>query len=206
MDGEPGYSDSYEDALRLAAIAHAHQKRKGTDIPYVTHLCHVSVILLHHGFSREVAIAGLLHDAVEDQGYDLAVIETRFGPRVAEIVVALSEHKLDAGGRERPWEVRKRGGLAQMRQAGPEAVAVKVADTLHNARTIALDVRREGPAVWQRFTRRPVSMLAHYHQVLQVAQERLGAHPLVDGLADALEDLARIVDEAGGGDGRGRAA
>jgi (p)ppGpp synthase/HD superfamily hydrolase len=197
MGEDRGYSDSYEDALRLAATVHARQSRKGTDIPYVTHLCHVSVILLDHGYSKEIAIAGLLHDVVEDQGYDLVAIEKRFGPRVAGIVAALSEDKLDADGRKRPWEVRKQGGLAQMRQAGADAVAVKVADTLHNARTIALDARREGTAVWQRFTERPLPMLAHYHQILEVARERMGGHALVQELTGALEELAQVAGEAG---------
>ena len=195
MQTHPGYSELYEDALRLAAIAHRHQNRKGCDLPYITHPVHVSVILLRHGFPTEVAIAGLLHDVVEDQGYDLSQIEHRFGPRVAEIVAALSERKADAQGVKRPWEVRKQEGLEHMRQTSLEAVAVKTADALHNTRCTALDARREGPQVWLRFTRGPEPTLDYYQQVLQVARQRLQDHPLVDELADALEDLARAMGE-----------
>lgn len=195
MKTNVGYSELYEDALRLAAVAHRHQNRKGCDIPYITHPVHVSVILLHHGFPTEVAIAGLLHDIVEDQGYDISQIEDKFGPRVAEIVAALSEHKTDAQGAKRPWEVRKREALEHMRQASLEAVAVKAADALHNTRCTVLDVRRKGPQVWRRFTRCPRPTLNYYRQVLQIARERLHDHPLVDELADSLEYLARAVDE-----------
>jgi (p)ppGpp synthase/HD superfamily hydrolase len=195
MQTHLGYSEPYEHALRLAATAHRRQNRKGCDIPYITHPFHVSVILLRHGFPTDVAIAALLHDVVEDQGYPLSQIEDQFGPRVAEIVAALSERKTDAQGTKRPWETRKREGLEHMRNASLEAAAVKVADTLHNARSTALDVRREGPHIWQRFNRGPEQTLDYYHQILQIARQRLHDHPLVDELADALDDLTRLTDE-----------
>jgi (p)ppGpp synthase/HD superfamily hydrolase len=195
MQTHLGYSEPYEDALRLAATAHRHQNRKGCDVPYITHPVHVSVILLRHGFPTEVAIAGLLHDVVEDQGYELSRIEDEFGPRVAEIVAALSERKTDAQGLKRPWEVRKQEALEHMRHASPEAAAVKLADALHNVRSTALDLRREGPQVWRRFNRGPGPTLNYYRQIIHIARQRLRAHPLVDELAAAVDDLARTLDK-----------
>jgi len=189
------YSERYEEALRLAATAHQPQRRKGSDLPYVTHPFHVSVILLRHGFPIDVAIAGLLHDVVEDQGIAPERIEERFGGRVAEIVVALSERKTDALGAKRPWEVRKREALEHLRHASPEAVAVKAADTLHNARCTTLDVRREGPEVWGRFSRGHGPTLDYYRRILHIARERLPDHPLVDELAGAVEDFAQLARE-----------
>jgi (p)ppGpp synthase/HD superfamily hydrolase len=194
MDTTQGaYSERYEDALRLAATAHRGQRRKGSDLPYITHPFHVSVILLRHGFSTDVAIAGLLHDVVEDQGIEPRQIEERFGRRITEIVVALSERKMDDHGAKRPWEIRKREALEHLRQASLEAVAVKAADTLHNARCTALDVRREGPEVWGRFTRGREPLLTYYRQIVRIAQERLPGHPLVEELADAVEHLVQAV-------------
>jgi (p)ppGpp synthase/HD superfamily hydrolase len=195
---ERGYSERYEQALRLAAMAHRHQDRKGCDLPYITHPFHVSVILLRHGFPADVVIAGLLHDVVEDQGVPLSEIEDRFGSRVAECVAALSERKTDAQGVKRPWEVRKREALAHMQEASPEVAAVKAADALHNARCIARDVQRDGPSAWQWFNRGPDLQLDYYRRIVQVARERLRDHPIVDELADAVEDLARVADGAGG--------
>ena len=192
-----GYSEAYERALRLAAQAHQRQNRKASDVPYITHLVHVSVILLRYGFPTEVAVAGLLHDVVEDQDVDLAQVEEAFGARVAEVVAALSERKVDSQGQKRPWQVRKREGMEQVGQASLEAVAVKAADALHNLRCMALDARQEGPRIWQRFSRGPEFLLDYYRQVLGIARERLPDHPLVDELADALEELARTVDEVG---------
>ncbi|HUV90778.1 MAG TPA: HD domain-containing protein [Anaerolineae bacterium] len=187
------YSERYEQALRLATTAHRHQNRKGGNLPYISHPVHVSVILLRYGFSTDAAIAGLLHDVVEDQGVDLSEIEERFGPQVAELVAALSEHKTDDQGDRRPWEMRKREALEHMREGSLEVVAVKAADALHNARATALDARREGPSVWQRFTRGPQALVDHYRDIVQVARERMGHHPLVDELAEAVEELGGIV-------------
>jgi len=201
---KPGcaYSDRYEDALRQAAKVHLDHKRKGSDVPYITHVVYVSLILLHHGFSEDVAMAGLLHDAVEDRELPLSLIEAQFGSQVAEMVSALSEHKTDAQGHKRPWETRKRESLEHLRQASAEAVAVKAADVLHNARSTALDLRQDGPTVGQRFTRGLGPLLDYYRQTARVAGERLGDHPLVDELADAVEDLARAIKEVGADDER----
>jgi len=193
MKIERGYSERYEQALRLAASAHRSQNRKAGDVPYITHPFHVSAILLRYGFSTDVAIAGLLHDVVEDQGVDLGEIEGRFGGRVAGFVAALSERKRDAHGVKRPWEVRKREALEHMRQGDTEVAAIKVADVLHNARSMAQDVRRDGPETWKRFNRGPESQLDYYRRILEVGRERLGGHPMVDELAEAVGDLARIV-------------
>ena len=193
METERGYSERYERALRLAASAHRRQNRKAGDVPYITHPFHVSVILLRHGFSTDVAIAGLLHDVVEDQGVDLGEIEERFGDRVAGFVAALSERKRDAQGAKRPWEVRKREALEHMRQGDVEVAAIKVADALHNAVCTAQDVRQDGPEAWQRFNRGPESQLDYYRRILGIAREWLRDHPLVDEFAEAIEDLAQIV-------------
>lgn len=192
MEKRYGYSDLYEQALRVAAGAHVDQRRKGKEIPYITHPVQVSIILLHYDFPMEAVIAGLLHDVVEDQGYELTQIEEDFGPLTAEIVDALSERKRDKQGKKRPWETRKQEALEKIRQSSQEAVAVKVADTLHNTRCFILDFQHEGAELWENFSRGVEAQLDYYNKVLDVARERLGAHLLVDELAEALAELAGI--------------
>ena len=188
------YSQRYEAALTLAAQAHRHQDRKAGDVPYIVHPVHVSTILLRHGFSEDVVIAGLLHDVVEDQGIPPECIEADFGPMVAEIVAAVSERKLEAGA-PRPWEIRKQELLAQVREASPEAVAVKAADALHNARSLARDLDQEGPSIWRRFSGGPDPSLSYYQSVGVLVRERLGQHPLADELAEGIRDLERVIAE-----------
>ncbi|MGD8624264.1 MAG: HD domain-containing protein, partial [Anaerolineae bacterium] len=150
----PAYSQRYDAALALAARTHRTQVRKGSDVPYIVHPVHVSVILIRHGLDEQTAIAGLLHDVVEDQDVPLAQIEAEFGPDVATMVEALTERKT-AGGVERPWEDRKRELLDQLRAAGRPAVAVKAADAIHNIGATADDLRHRGSGIWRHFKRGP---------------------------------------------------
>lgn len=190
------YSHRYEAALSLAAGAHRHQLRKGSDVPYIIHPAHVSVILIRHGFGEDVAVAGLLHDVVEDQDVPLHQIEAQFGPPVAEMVAALTERKRE-GDAERPWEVRKGEALQQIRQSSQGAVAVKAADALHATRTLAADLRRQGPTVWAPFKRGPDQSSWYYHQIAEIVGERLGEHPLADELDRAVADLDAAIAETG---------
>jgi (p)ppGpp synthase/HD superfamily hydrolase len=190
-----GYSEAYEKALRVAVVTHYEQVRKGNGLPYVIHPIHVSIILLRHGLSTEAAIAGLLHDIVEDQGYELADIDEQFGPRVAKMVDVLSEQKRDAYGKKRAWKVRKREALEKIQQASREAVAVKAADALHNAESFVEDLEREGAQVWEHFNQGPEAQLVYYRRIVEISEERLGSHPLVEELAETVEVLAQAIEE-----------
>jgi (p)ppGpp synthase/HD superfamily hydrolase len=60
--------DRFTQALILATALHSTQQRKGTAIPYISHLLGTASLVLEHGGTEDEAIAALLHDAVEDQG------------------------------------------------------------------------------------------------------------------------------------------
>lgn len=190
------YSERYDAALTLAARAHRKQVRKIGDVPYIVHPVHVSIILIHYGFSEDTAIAGLLHDVVEDQDVPLAHVEANFGPAVAEIVDALTEQKME-GDVKRPWEIRKREALDRIRRASLDAVAVKAADTLHSARSLVVDLGRETPSIWSNFARGPEQSLRHYQNVATVVRERLGTHPLAVELEAAVKELKRTIARTG---------
>src|SRR3954447_25583269 len=95
-------AERFDDALAYAARHHRQQLRKGSQVPYMSHLMSVSALVLEHGGSEDQAIAALLHDAVEDApagqgGAVLADIRSRFGDVVADIVRACVDG-LDADG------------------------------------------------------------------------------------------------------------
>ena len=71
----------YLQALNFAFKLHSKQFRKGTKIPYFFHLSSVSNHVIENGGDTDEAIAGLLHDAVEDQGGEktLKLINKKFG-------------------------------------------------------------------------------------------------------------------------------
>ena len=86
----------FTEAVRWASHLHADQARKGTRIAYVSHLLAVSSLVLEDGGTEEEAIAGVLHDAIEDCHVAEAEIRARFGAPVAELVVACSEDRRGA--------------------------------------------------------------------------------------------------------------
>ena len=71
----------YLTALNFAYKLHKKQFRKDTEIPYFFHLSSVSNHIIENGGTTDEAIAGLLHDAVEDQGGEkiLNLIRKKFG-------------------------------------------------------------------------------------------------------------------------------
>ena len=64
----PRLGPRFDRALALARELHGNQVRKGTEIPYVSHLMGVASLVIDDGGDEDEAIAALLHDAVEDQG------------------------------------------------------------------------------------------------------------------------------------------
>src|SRR5215212_3008128 len=94
--GAGALTPRFDDALQFASEHHRTQFRKGSHVPYLSHLMSVSALVLEHGGTEDQAIAGLLHDAVEDApagqgGAVLAEIRQRFGDAVAEMVAACSD-------------------------------------------------------------------------------------------------------------------
>ncbi len=81
-------TDRFDRALLYATHVHGGQVRKGTPIPYIAHLLAVAATVLEYDGSEDMAIAALLHDAVEDQGGEprLTDIRNRFGDRVEDII------------------------------------------------------------------------------------------------------------------------
>jgi len=191
-----GFSARYDAALVLAAVAHRNQLRKGSDLPYIVHPVHVSVILMRHGFGEDIAIAGLLHDVVEDTDVPLETMRAKFGPEIARLVEAVSETKT-ADGVELPWEQRKAEKLAHLQAGGPDVAALKAADAIHNARSIVADLQHVGSSVWARFKRGPEQTVAYYRAISAAVREKLGAHAIVTELDDALKALEEAAKRFG---------
>ncbi|MCC7540062.1 MAG: HD domain-containing protein [Deltaproteobacteria bacterium] len=192
-----GYGPRFDDALAYASELHREQRRKGTDTPYVTHLLWVAATVGEHGGDEDAVIAALLHDALEDQGHrtDVATIEARFGHGVARMVLALTDTTAvpkapsDATRETRlaSWRARKEAYVAHIESAPAMVRLVCAADKLHNARSIVTDLRRIGPAVFDRFTADRDLTLWYYRAVIAALRAA--------GSVAIVEELARVVDE-----------
>jgi (p)ppGpp synthase/HD superfamily hydrolase len=187
----------FDAALHYAAEHHRLQLRKGTPVPYAAHLLAVASLVLEMHGDEDEAIGALLHDVVEDGGGSdaLAYIEREFGPPVAAIVLANSDSVDDGEALEgrSAWYARKRAYVDAFPEKSPAALRVSLADKLHNARSILIDYRTHGDAVWARFKQGQGLATRIYYRELAAAFERergrLGEHA-----APAVDELRRTVD------------
>ena len=153
----------YTDALAYAADRHRSQFRKSTQIPYLSHLLAVSSLVMEYGGDEDEAIAGLLHDVIEDVGSEEAPeIERRFGARVLEIVRGCTDADTFP---KPPWRERKERYLARLEGASVSIRLVSCSDKLHNARAILTDLDRIGPSVFERFTAGREGTLWYYRSL-----------------------------------------
>jgi (p)ppGpp synthase/HD superfamily hydrolase len=194
-------SERFDEALTFAARHHRDQLRKGSQVPYMSHLMSVSALVLEHGGNEDQAIAALLHDAVEDApagqgGAVLAEIRERFGQAVADIVRACSDG-LDAdGNRSGTWAERKRPYVAGLADKPLDALLVTAADKTHNGLCIAADVRRYGPGFWSTFNASRGELLWYYTSVRDVVGHRLRGSSIAGALDRAVTELVS-ASEAG---------
>jgi guanosine-3',5'-bis(diphosphate) 3'-pyrophosphohydrolase len=123
-------------AYERAAKAHEGQIRNSGEA-YISHPLAVATILAGLGLDDVTLAAALLHDAVEDTGMTLAELEEDFGPVVAAIVdgvTKLDRVRFDSKEAQQAATMRKM--LVAMAK-DPRVLLIKLADRLHNMRTIA---------------------------------------------------------------------
>jgi (p)ppGpp synthase/HD superfamily hydrolase len=194
-------TERYADAVTYAATAHAAQRRKGTDIPYVAHLLAVSGSVLEAGGDEDQAIAGLLHDVVEDQGGLPRAddVRARFDDRVADIVLGCSDSTAEDRKDKLPYAERKATHIAYLREASDDVLLVTAADKLHNARAIQADLMIDGPGMLARFNGEPDQILAYYRSVLDVLESRGIAPVLVVPMRHTVDQMAELMWTPGEG-------
>jgi (p)ppGpp synthase/HD superfamily hydrolase len=192
------FSDDFERALVFANRLHASQTRKGTDIPYISHLMAVASLVLEHGGDRDQAIAALLHDSIEDQGgeYPGSVgalrkkISSEFGERVLEIVEACTDADTVP---KPPWRDRKEQYLRHLESVPSYVLLVSCADKLHNARAIVSDLRSLGDHVFSRFTAGKEGTLWYYRSLADTFK-RVGPKALAVELDLAVREMERLAE------------
>ncbi|MBN2502579.1 MAG: HD domain-containing protein [Anaerolineales bacterium] len=190
----PLLSPKFTEALLFTTELHARQRRKGSRVPYISHLLAVTALVLQDGGDETTVIAALLHDAVEDQGgmQTLAEIENRFGKKVAEIVLACSDTTETP---KPPWRERKLAYLKHLETAPPEVLRVSLADKLHNARSILRDLHIQGEAIWDKFNGGKQGTLWYYRSLYEFFSARqLGF--MAEELGRVLAEIEEITGEA----------
>jgi len=186
-------TERFENALIYAVRLHAKQLRKGTHIPYTTHLLSVAALVLENGGDEDQAIAGLLHDAVEDQGGlpRLEEIRKLFGERVSFIVDGCTDAYNFP---KAPWQQRKELYLNRLQSVPPEVRLVSLADKVHNARSLLASLHHEGDSAWSRFNGGKSGTLWYYKNLVQVFQQT-GQDYLTRELTKVVSEIESWVDK-----------
>ncbi|CAN5585674.1 HD domain-containing protein [soil metagenome] len=179
-----------DEAFAFANRLHASQIRKGSTIPYISHLLAVASIVMEYGGSEYEAIAALLHDSIEDQGGSSTRAEIRrlFGEQVVSIVDGCTDAETVP---KPPWRQRKEAYVAHLPGAGRSVRLVSAADKLHNARSILADYRILGEELWDRFQGGRGGTLWYYRALVDTFRA-VETTPLIEELertVAALEDL-----------------
>ncbi|BAU95681.1 metal dependent phosphohydrolase [Corynebacterium suranareeae] len=175
-------------ALNIAAVAHRDQVRKGSGIPYVSHVYAVMFLLSQVTDDEDVLIAGLLHDTLEDvpEKYNAVQMEQDFGVRVRELVEDLTKIEHPS------WQVRADAYIEHLEfHASKEAVLISTADKLHNLMSILDDFDEIGEHLWQRFNAGKKQQLWWYTEILRVSTVRLGENQLNKQLGESVEKLKK---------------
>ncbi len=188
------FHHDFERALTFATRLHAAQTRKQSEVPYIAHLMSVAALVLEYGGNRDEAIAGLLHDSIEDQGVRFrggvtALKETiarEFGAQVLRIVEGCTDSETEP---KPPWRARKEAYIRHVAGECDSVRLVSCADKLHNARSIVADLRVLGCALFERFTGKKDGTLWYYRELsLTFAQA---------GPSEPAAELARTVSTMG---------
>jgi (p)ppGpp synthase/HD superfamily hydrolase len=188
------YTQKILKAIKFAAKTHNHyqqQKRKGKNIPYISHPMTVGIILALARSNEDVVVAGILHDTIEDSIEEKKVtsqmIEERFGKEVCDLVVSVTEVDKDM-----PWKERKGLALSHVEHFSQGSVLVKSADILSNVTEIIDDYERYGMEVFERFRATPEETLTHYEKTIKALISRWPESPLLEDLQNLLEKIKEI--------------
>ena len=186
-------TDKLDRAFTYAREHHANDIRKGTAIPYLSHLLGVCSLVLDMEGSEDEAIAALLHDVIEDGGGVEAEVRIRadFGEDVARIVRACSDTDEEP---KPPWRPRKeRVHRGDRDQAARRAARVARGQGPQRARDPArlphATVTRSGT----RFSAGRDEQLWYYRALASGFEVRRG--DLGEAAGPAVDELRRVVEE-----------
>ena len=143
-------------AFSLAAEQHKDCIRKGTGIPYISHLMAVSALVTEHGGTEIQAAAALLHDVVEDTKITDEKLVENVGEEVKAIVIACSSKKFGEPKEDDPWLSKKRylERLSKKSKDDP-SLLVALADKVHNSESCVNEYPTDPTSrvdYWKKFT------------------------------------------------------
>ncbi|MCX6800415.1 MAG: HD domain-containing protein, partial [Candidatus Falkowbacteria bacterium] len=148
------YTKNIQKAIKFAAKTHNHyqqQLRKGKRIPYISHPLTVGIILALAQLEEAVVVAGILHDTIEDsvpeKKVTVEMLEGRFGKKITQLVLSVTEQNRDLS-----WEERKQEAVEHIEHFSHESLLIKSADVISNMSELIDDHERYKDQVFEHFS------------------------------------------------------
>ena len=160
-------------AYNFAVKAHQNQKRESGD-PYSVHPIEVANILTELKLDSATITTGLLHDTIEDTFATYETIKNEFGDEVAELVDGVTKISVFENTADANSKVENFRKLILATSKDIRVLLVKIADRLHNMRTIKAISKKEKR---QRIAQETMEIYAPL-------ADRMGMHRIRDELED----------------------
>lgn len=152
-------------AIQFAALCHANQTRKSTEIPYILHCMEAGIIAANmtgkNGeVDEDIVSAAILHDTIEDAFVAYETLKEVFNENIADLVQSQSEDK------SKQWKDRKQDTIDFL-QAN-ESIGIEIAtlaDKLSNIRAIHKDYEADGEKLWRKFNAGKEQQSWYYHSI-----------------------------------------
>lgn len=203
----PAAHGVYLKALAFACSLHTELRKGSRGVPYLTHLLDVSSTVFEDGGTLEAAIAGLLHDAVEDKNITYPRLAEMFGDRLAAIVRGCTDSgELEPGDAKGPFLERKKAHLAGLADRARRIVAgtphdedvevltVTAADKLSNLRATLDDLDACGDGYYANFKGGLFVTHWYYESVVAILAEGIPESRTVRALQRELPRLTARRD------------
>lgn len=174
-------------AIRYATQAHAGQKRKGKEDPYIMHPLSVGILLAHAGADEKVVIAGILHDTIEDTAVTREDLEKEFGEDIAAMVDDVTEQD-----KSLPWAERKKAALDHIPHMTTGSLMVKAADVMHNMTELIEDYKIHGDDMFRHFNASKEEQIERYQKLVKALRKKWSDNPLLLPLEQKLKELKKL--------------
>lgn len=184
-------TDRFAEAFEYSFNLHQGQARKIRHTPYISHPMAVASVVIEGGGDEDEAVAALLHDIIEDCGGQPREqeIRSRFGDRVADIVVAVTDAWTTP---KPPWRQRKEATIEHLESANSSVRLVKSADLLCNIRSLIAEYHERGEAVWQHFRAGREGTL-WYFRAAAAAIRQSGGTPQLNQVESEIERFEQMI-------------
>ncbi len=182
-------------AIKFATKTHEvyqKQKRKGKDISYIIHPLSVGIILASVTNDEGIICAGILHDTIEDsipeKKVDYEMVEERFGKRVADLVLAVTEQD-----KEMSWDNRKKEAIEHINKMENDELLVKTGDVVANLSELVDDYLRNGDSIFSSFNAPKEKKLNNDLNVLNAILERWSDNPFKGKIIELKTNIEKML-------------